>query len=141
MMALYSSYDRISIQNHKIVCGMMFFSQINILDIRTGELKGYRLKNTPGFDDMPEGPLVSYNHICADDKMIIGLYINQDFDIQLEHGNISDIIHIYDWDGNFLHIVKLDNKVIQVAFDPVGKCLYGYTPDEKIFRYDFKMFY
>ena len=32
-----------------------------------------------------------------------------------------------------------DYEIKSIAFDPVGKYLYGYTPDEKIFRYDSKM--
>jgi hypothetical protein len=47
----------------------------------------------------------------------------------------SDEIHVFDWEGNFVQKLKLDNKVNQIALDPVNNLLYGCTLEEDIYQY------
>lgn len=129
----YYSLDRINSQKNRLAMGMLYLSQINILDISSGELTGFQLKDTPNFDTLNANePKYYYGDICVDDQMILGLYFDSPAILQ------SDIIHLYDWSGRFIKRIKLDHEVDQIAFDPVGKYLYGTTSLAKLFRYDLK---
>ena len=134
----YYSLDRMRSLNDKIVLGMGYLCQINILDIESGELKGYRIKDTPDFDDLPEAKFY-YTDTCVDDTFIFCLYIGKTLK---ENPSLSNnIIHVYDWNGIFIKKIELDYTVNQITFDPVGKYLYGYTNDEEIIQYDFNILY
>lgn len=133
----YYSVDRINPAKNKIVESMNFLAQINILDIESGKLKGYRLKGTPDFDDLPlldYNMKFFYNDVCVGEEMIMALYV--DADIAESPTSSSRRIHIFDWDGNFIHELELDVDVNQISFDPVGKYLYGCTALEEMYRFD-----
>ena len=138
--AHFYSNDRINPRKNKIAMGMMYLSQINIIDIPTGKTKGYRIKKSPDFDDLPEKRIFSYMDICVDDFLIIGLFANPELNSSIQNF-LSNTIHLFDWDGNFLYQAKLDHIVNQIAFDPVEKNLYGYTEFGEIYKWPLLQFY
>lgn len=130
---LYYSLDRSNGCGNKIAMAMRYFAQINILDTESGQLIGYRMKDTPAFDKINfADPRSFYTDICVDEQMIIALYANAG----LDDSQSTNTVHVYNWDGNYTHKIILDRPVYRTAFDPVHKYLYGYTEDEKIVRYD-----
>jgi hypothetical protein len=140
-MAL-SSMDRIKPDdNSKLAMGMLSIDQINILDVATGEIKGYRNKNSPDFDYLKNIDNLKkyYVDICVDDKYIYGLYsIGNSFD--------GNTLNVFDWEGNFIRKIVLDKTVffLSMGFDPVNKYLYIDTlseDDEEIYRYDMSYLY
>lgn len=136
---LYYSLDRINLESTKLAMAMQYLAQINILEIESGKLKGYRLEDSPDFDKLPLKPtMFYYTDICVGQRIIISLYANT---MLGEHNSLSsNVIHIYDWNGQLMKKIELDNMVEQIAFDPVHEFLYGYTEDERIIQYDFSLF-
>jgi hypothetical protein len=139
------SMDRIKPDdNTKLVMAMFSMDQINIMDVTTGEIKGYRNKNSPDFNYLKDIDNIKnyYLDVCVDDKYIYGLYLNGKNGL----GSTANILHVFDWDGNFIRKIVLDKTVLYLSmgFDPVKKYLYIDTlgeDDEEIYRYDLSYLY
>ncbi|MDR1896295.1 MAG: TolB-like 6-bladed beta-propeller domain-containing protein, partial [Prevotellaceae bacterium] len=130
-----SSMDMIRPDNSKIAMAMKMLAQINILDLRNGKLTGFRIKNTPDYPEVFRKDYtwqLYYADIRASDKYIFALYSNTHWDNSWK----SDEIHVFDWDGNWLHKITLDQKVFQISFDPVNELLYGLTDMDEVYRYE-----
>jgi hypothetical protein len=133
-MQCYASIDRIKPDKSKLAMGMMLMDQINIFDLTTGEIKGYKNKNSPEFDYLKGDPgkfKRYYKLLCVDDRYIYGLYFN-------------NVINVFDWDGNFIKKIILDKSILALALDPVNKYLYINTigeDDEEIYRYNVNYLY
>jgi hypothetical protein len=142
----FSSMDRIKPNdNTKLAMGMKSMDQINIMDVATGEIKGYRNKNSPDFNylkDDIDNIKRYYLDLCVDDKYIYALYESMN-DAEF---NTGSTLNVFDWDGNFIRKILLDKAVISTSmgFDPVNKYLYIDTlseDDEEIYRYDLSYLY
>jgi hypothetical protein len=141
-MCLYS-HDRIKPDKTKLAMGMRYLRQINIMDVGTGEVTGYRVKGAPDFNILTERyrKFVSYYlWICVDDDFIYGALNSKD-----KHNTAVDV---FDWNGNFRTKLILDKKMANInsiALDPVNKYLYVLTTGkdtmEKVFRYDVNYLY
>jgi len=144
----FSSVDKIKPDNKKIAMCMEFMSQLNILNIETGDLIGIRHKNTPDykyFEKEQEIYRWYYSHLSVDNDFIYGLYrnliINENF---FNHDFSTNEIHIYDWDGNLIRRVFLDKKVDQITLDlnSKNKILYAYSNEnEELYAYDVSAYY
>jgi hypothetical protein len=139
---LYSQ-DRMKPDKTKIGVVMNYLRQINIMDIETGKITGYRVKNTPDFDILEENSafeyVTYYLWICVDDDYIFALLNTND--------EKSTVIDVFDWNGNFKKELRLDKKIIDftsIGLDPVNKYLYIIAPgeeDEDVYRYDVSYLY
>jgi hypothetical protein len=142
---ILGSRDRIKPgDNTKLVMAMFSMDQINILDIATGKIKGYRNKNSPDFTYLKDIDNIKnyYLDVNVDDKYIYGLSLNG----KNSQDRMGNILHVFDWDGNFIRKIVLDKMVLylSMAFDPVNKYLYIDTlseDDEEIYRYDVSYLY
>jgi hypothetical protein len=75
-----------------------------------------------------------YRALQADDSYI---YV-------LEHpkeGLPYGIVNVFDWDGNFVRILRIDDGNVSFAFDPVRKILYIKNDAEEITAYDLNFLY
>lgn len=139
------SYDKIDPSRRKIAMAMLHLAQLNILDIETGELKGIRIPNTLNFSDLESakgvGDLsVYYKSLDVDNEYIYALYVDKKYNegIDFEY-NKADVVHIYDWEGNFVKRLKLDKSVEHIAIDPSNGYLYGAdNEDAKVYRFNLK---
>jgi hypothetical protein len=140
----YYSVDRIKPDKSKLVMAMELMDQINILDLTTGEVKGYKNKQSPDFSylrSITDNLKAYYTDLCVDDRYIYGLYSvthrsGRNFD--------TNIINVFDWDGNFIKKIALDKVVLDYTLDPVNKFIYINTlseDDEEIYRYDLSYLY
>jgi hypothetical protein len=140
----YRSYDRIKPDDKsKIAIGMMHIDQINILNLKTGEMKGYRNKTSPDFGYLKDidNYRLYYSYILVDDRYIYGLYSDTEYRLRKWESNT---VNIFDWDGNFIRKILLDKTALKIALDPVNKYLYLDTVgeyDEEIYRYDVSYLY
>lgn len=123
----YASFGLLSPDGRKIAMGMNMLAQINILDIETGELKGIRISETPEFDYF-KGKLDDlrfyYKHLDVDDRCIYALYADKSYS-DFQKSPESNIINVFDWNGNFLHKLYLNNGTDQIQLDSVNRLLYG----------------
>jgi hypothetical protein len=142
----YYSMDHIKPDKSKLAMAMYLMDQINILDLTTGKIKGYRNKIAPDFNylrDAPSDLKAYYIDLCVDDKYIYGFYSSTN---EFRGNMCSNLINVFDWDGNVIKKIVLDRIALQSAFDPVNKYLYIDTLDEGedeevIYRYDMSYMY
>lgn len=137
----YASNDRIKPDKSKIAMAMHQVAQINILDVITGELEGFRLKGTPGFDYLkgdPENFRTYYWKLNVDDRYIYAIYEDVPSYGSHEKDRTNTVIHVFDWDGNPVCKFILPEVLGQITLDPVTGYLYGKTYLEEIFRYDLR---
>jgi hypothetical protein len=134
--SLYSQ-DRIKPDKTRLAEGMNCLRQINIMELETGKVTGYRIKGSPDFDVLREGSsynyVAYYTHICVDNDLIYGI---------LNSNNEKTAVDVFDWEGNFKKKLLLDKKmanVTTISLDPVNKYLYILTlgeEEEEVYRYD-----
>jgi hypothetical protein len=140
----YSSYDRIKPDDmSKLAMGMRHIDQINIFDLKTGELKGYRNKTSPEFGYLKDidNYRLYYLLILVDDRYIYGLYSDTESGLDKWESNT---VNVFDWDGNFIKKILLDKTALKITLDPVNKYLYIDVlgeDDEEIYRYDVSYLY
>jgi hypothetical protein len=132
-----STEDIMKPDRTQLAMGMMYARQINILDVKSGEITGYRLKNSPDLDVVREGGKqysdlkYFYYNLRADNEFIYA---------KLGNGTVD----VFTWDGSLKRKLKFDKKPYDVALDEVNKCLYTIVvgkEDEEIYRYDVNYLY
>jgi hypothetical protein len=74
------------------------------MDIETGEVSGYKLKNVPDFDILRQDSYSEIN-VC---------YRGTNVDDELIYASIYDekgvSINIFDWEGNFKRVLYLNSE-------------------------------
>lgn len=134
------SIDRIKPDNNKIAMGMWMFPQINILDVKSGELKGFRINKNIDFNyikNTSKKLRLYYKTISVDNAHIYALYSEAFIEDGLEGFRTpANTIHVFDWDGNFVRKIILDQKILNMTLDPVKKYLYCINNEDVIYYYD-----
>lgn len=136
----YLSTDQIKPDLKKVVISMGLLSQINILDLESGELKGIRLKGTPSFLYLTKNIndyMLYYKSTTVNNHYIYGLYVNKPFNpTDKDQITSTNEIHVFDWSGNFIKRIILDHKVDNIKLDLKNNILYGKdNTTEDFYRY------
>ena len=134
----FQTYDLIKPDKSKIAMGMSMLAQINILDVETGELKGFRISGTPDFDYLT-GSVDKiknfYHQMAVDDNYIYLVYVDKKY-IDIRESVDANIVHVFDWHGNFCRKIFLDNPTDIIEIDSENRILYGFNLSrEEIFQY------
>ena len=121
----------------KFVQAMRWFPQLNIVDIASGKVHSYRMKNADGsssFEISKTDPIHHYHEVVANEKYIFALWggaTKKTF-----KGNCHEI-HIFDWEGRFLKRIYLKEPANSIWFDDSTQMLYAYSMEnESLLRYD-----
>lgn len=134
----YQTYDIIKPDKSKIVMCMAMLAQINILDIETGKIEGFRISGTPNFDYLKgeiEDLKQFYCHMAADDEFIYALYLDKKY-IEMKESANARIVHVFDWEGNIIRKLYLDNPVDVIDIDTENNLLYGFNfATEEFFQF------
>lgn len=125
----FYTWDAMKPDGSKIVQVMRHLPQINILDTRTGNKIGYRMKDGPDFSLMEtemESMNIYYNSVHADDNYIYATYWGKApwadrAGVELP---VFNTIHVFDWNGKLLSQLVTDQSFFRVWSDPVRKRLY-----------------
>lgn len=125
----FYTWDAMKPDGSKIVQVMRHLPQINILDTRTGNMIGYRMKNGPDFSLMEtemESMNIYYNSVHADDNYIYATYWGKEpwvdrLGVELP---IFNTIHVFNWNGKLLYQLITDQSFFRVWSDPIRKRLY-----------------
>lgn len=92
---------------NKLAMVLSRIPQINILDIATGKVDGYRIK---GLTINTDSQKIFYASACCDNNYIYALFNNIDLNetpsVALPSHNSR--IHVFDWEGNLVRDVELD---------------------------------
>lgn len=138
----FYSIDAAKPDGFKIVQAMRRLPQINILDTRTGEVIGCRMKNGPGFslfETNMSNANIYYTSVQADDNYIYATYWGKKQWGIDKNGKlpIFNTIHVFDWSGKYLHELKTDRSFLRISLDEVKNRLYASDPEtEEIYYLD-----
>lgn len=132
--SFFYTWDAIKPDGSKIVQAMSHLPQINIIDTRTGEVVGYRLKDGEDFSLVESDELynkVYYNWVHADDRFIYAVYWGKEqWEVSME-AKIPDVrtIYVFDWDGHLRYELHTDKVYFRIWVDPVRSRLYTQNHD------------
>lgn len=134
----FYSNDAIKPDGSKVAMAMRNLPQINVIDLNTGEICGYRLKGGKGFSVFKEdGNLkIHYQWIHADDKYIyatyLGKYRNSNPRTEDER---SQTIYVFDWEGNLKYRLLPKEGIGHFYVDSVRNRLYNVNHKTDIVSY------
>jgi hypothetical protein len=120
---------------------MYYLCQINIIDLASGQITGYRIKNTPDFSifntDM-KNIKDYYFSIRADDNYIYVLYLGEETDnhpsAKLKYPHL---VFIFDWGGNLIKKLDIGHPVREITIDDKHNLLYAMDmEDDKLYCLD-----
>lgn len=135
----YSSCDRIKPDQSKIAMAMNRVGQLNIWDLKTGEILGYRIKDSHDFSDLKSSPSLLrfyYLNMCVNEDYIFAPYIDK---LSVDNGldaYQSSCIHVYDWEGRALYKLNLREKVYCISLDDENDILYAKDMDNNLYSYN-----
>lgn len=125
----FNSWSALKPDGTKLVQAMSYLPQLNIMDTRTGQVVGYRMKGEPDYSLVQtemKNLTRYYLSVQADDKYIYAAYWGKE-----SWGNDSspsmptfDQIHVFDWEGNLLYKLKTDQSFFIIWLDTVRNRLY-----------------
>ena len=106
----------------KMVEAMRYLPQINIINFRNGRISGFREETGPDYSifktDM-KNPTLFYHRVCANDSFVFALWAGP------EEGSKCSILHVFDWDGHLIKVVKLSTHIHELFLDEKNELLYG----------------
>lgn len=91
----------------KLAMVLSRFPQVNILDIESGAIKGFRIKD---LTINPDNQTIFYASACCDSNYIYALFndINLNEQDRTSVPSHNSRIHVFDWEGNLVRDVELD---------------------------------
>lgn len=120
---------------NKVAMGMSYYPQVNILDLRTEDFECFRLQSSPSISILKR--IWYYASICCDDQYIYALYNAQDLS-EPKDENLKSIIHVFDWNGQLIRKLALDQLFDQICLD--NNIIYALDRRGKIVRYDINIY-
>lgn len=109
-----SCTDCIKPDRTKIAFAMAHFPQINILDINTGNVTGFSIKDAMQFSAKEN--IYHFSSIKADDNYIYTLFFGKPFDMT-NYDSVPDILYVLDWQGNIIKKFRLEYHFTTLNLD------------------------
>ena len=123
----------------KFVEAMNWLPQINIVDISSGRVSGFRMKNTQDedvFETDMDCALFCYKRVVSDGRYIYALWAGCTRN-KLSAEVAFDMVHVFDWNGKLVRKLKLDCPVSDLVMDFHDGSLYGWNTEGQIlYKYD-----
>ncbi len=122
----YYSDTNIHPDKDYIVQSMWFLPQINILDLRSGEVKGFRLSKGLDFSIFKTPSQLTDFYFCGGvcttrERIYLG-YKDTD-------NSRCRSVYEFNWQGELLNIYELDIDYDKIIYDSVAQKLYAYQMD------------
>lgn len=134
-----SSFYCIKPDRSKIVQVMMYMPQINILDLQSGVVEGFRISSSVDFTMFKKNiEKVNYcfTNVAVNNEFIYALYWGSKIKGDSDKKS-SCIVYVFDWNGDLVNKIDLREFVNQIFLDEKNNILYGreYASDY-IYSYD-----
>lgn len=126
----FHTWDAVKPDGTKLVQAMSFLPQLNIIDLESGRVTGYRMKESPDYSliktDMKNLKRY-YTSIQADNQYIYATYFGEGSWMGKQGTALPkfDEIHVFDWNGNLLYKFKTDRSFFIIWLDSVRHRLYS----------------
>lgn len=114
-----SNIDCIKPDRTKLALGMTFLPYINIIDIETGNIQGFRIQELKKFTLKER--IWHFTSLECDDEFIYALYSGRNIDAD-NLDTAPNILYVFDWYGNIVRKYHLDNYFTELHKD--GDMLY-----------------
>lgn len=125
----YYSNDALKPDGTKIAQAMTNLPQINIIDIKTGKVTGYRLKDGDDFSIFQSGEITKshFIRVKADDNYIYAVYWGK------EKWGLTEIpyvntIYVFSWEGQLVNKIRTDCDIDNIFVDNIQNRLYLTRP-------------
>ena len=127
--SFFYSNDAFKPDKTKVVQAMANLPQLNILDIETGQVVGYRMKNGPDFSlfETDRQTKKYFTRVQADDNYIYTLYWGKEHWGRFEIPYMNTI-YVFNWQGNLIRKLETDRGLDQMWIDPIRNRLYVTSP-------------
>lgn len=133
---LYNSSKFIKSDRSKILMGMLFLPQINIIDLNTFKMKGYRLDMGINYETLTKDPApLKFHYLlgACDDAFIYLSYLGWGIS---DRPIVSDTheLHVYNWEGALVKRYCLDHP-FYMDIDPITGLLYTTNNEDELYCY------
>ena len=142
-VSMLCCYNTINPEDGRIAMLMLSLPQVNILDFRTNEIKSvavdktYRRWRDIVYVKGPESitnSIAYYRGAISTPEYIIGLYKCQ---LRINPAEADVHLHVFDWDGDFLYDLTVEEPLDWITYDKRTGYLYGLDKSAaEIYRYD-----
>ncbi len=129
--------DSIKPDHTKVAMAMHYFPQINILDLESGECRGFRLKGARKFS--PAVQFCQFGPIVSDDEHIYALYCGKEVDYS-NYDVTVNTLYVFNWEGELLRKFKIDAQVLRFSINKADNKMYFYH-QERPYLYTIDMDY
>jgi len=102
---------------------MLFLRRVDILDFESGEFKSIATKDSPDLNRVVSDQaknVFHYKNLEVDDYYIYVM-------VEFEGKRTSGTINVFDWEGNFVRVLQVNQDAVNFAFDPIRRMLYTRT--------------
>lgn len=119
--SLLYSYECLNHVSGKVFCAMLHIPQINILDVNTGDMVGFRLKGRPKLD--MDDPYAYFVSACTLGDKVYALYSGDRKRVRWDPDSAGPCsLYEFSWDGSLCRKFLLPTDFTQCASD--GNRLY-----------------
>ncbi len=138
--SLYKTNWRLDSQRNRMIGSMFSVNQINIYSLsdhaRQSIIIGDQQTDMKKLINAETGTerTSTFADLELADTGIYALYINQNFDDAYEKEKPQDLL-IFDWEGNLVQTVRLNEYIIDFTISRDGKHLFGRARGNKIYHY------
>ena len=133
---LLASFGAIKPDKGKLIEAMFFLKRVDILNLESGKSMSITTKDAPILNLVTLSNSIKELHYVnpqCDDHYIYVMEIN---------GNrTSGKINVFDWEGNFVCILRIKDDTLNFAFDPIRRILYAKNDADDVTGYDLGFLY
>jgi len=124
--------------NSRLAITMMSFNQINFMSLDGKEMFSVSTSKEPiKIESLIENDnerMLYYTSVYFNDNLIIVVYAKES---RIDAGKAGTEIHVFNWEGNILNIIKTVQYIPSITVDEKKGYLYGLDLiTEEIYRYD-----
>lgn len=125
----FYSNDAIKPDGTKIVQAMLHLPQLNIIDVQTGSIVGYRLDDNVDFSVFKGRKEIKnyYGRLHVDDDYIYVLYRGRALG-EKNKTQENNIVYVFDWKGKLVQKIALNHTVNELWVDMTRNRLYITEP-------------
>lgn len=136
----FGSYDVIKPDRSKIAMAMAILGQINILDCKTGELCGYRIRKSPNYEYLKKDyrKFISYYQFINCDNDFIYIGYNGNLYGDGIKNKVMDHVYVFNWKGEFVNRIYLNKPFSCMTLDPINRIIYTTNEKDELFKFDLK---
>ncbi len=138
-----SSFSVIKPDKTKLATAVFSLKRLNIMDVESGKQVSVATKDAPDLNYMFSDKPVEdyYRTLKCDERYIYVLEYVDGLSPDIVNDSSPGIVNVFDWDGNFVRILRIDEGYVAFAFDPIRKILYTKNDAEKVMAYDVNYLY